>query len=144
LRDREKTMTDRPRYSEISEGDMGPELTVGPLTRTDFVRYAGASGDFNPMHHDETFAHKAGLPSVFGHGMYTAGILSRAVSEWVGVENVRGCSARFTERIWPDDVLTVKIKVTAKRTDNTIDMDAWVERDGKAILAGTASAVVAD
>ncbi|MBX7159105.1 MAG: dehydratase [Acidimicrobiia bacterium] len=136
-------MPDRPRYSEVEVGDSGPELEVGPLTRTDFVRYAGASGDFNPMHHDEVFATSAGLPSVFGHGMFTAGILSRAVAEWVGVENVRGCSARFTERIWPDDVLEVKITVTGKDdAERRIEMDCRVERESKVILSGTASAVL--
>lgn len=136
-------MVDRPRFSEVHAGDAGPALVVGPLTRTDFVRYAGASGDFNPMHHDETFATRAGLPSVFGHGMFTAGIMSRAVSEWVGVENVRACSARFTDRIWPGDVLTVRIEVTAKDDEtHRIDMDCRVERDSKVILTGTASAVL--
>ncbi|MFN8103096.1 MAG: MaoC/PaaZ C-terminal domain-containing protein [Acidimicrobiia bacterium] len=136
-------MPDRPRYSEVEVGGTGPALVVGPLTRTDFVRYAGASGDFNPMHHDETFATGAGLPSVFGHGMLTAGIMSRAVAEWVGVENVRGCSARFTERIWPDDVLTVRIEVTGKDdATRRIDMDCRVERDSAVILTGVASAVL--
>lgn len=136
-------MANRPSFAEIRVGDSGPDLEVGPLTRTDFVRYAGASGDFNPMHHDEALATKAGLPSVFGHGMYTAGILSRAVAEWVGVENVRGCSARFTERIWPGDELTVKVEVTAKDdAEGRIDMDCRVERDSKVILTGTASAVL--
>ena len=65
-------------------GAMGPERCVGPLTRTDFVRYAGASGDFNPIHHDEAFAQAAGFANVFGHGLLTAGILGGFVADWLG------------------------------------------------------------
>jgi len=59
-------------FEDVSEGDAGPEVRH-ELTRTDLVMYAGASGDFNPMHHDEVKAKAAGLPSVFGHGMFSAG-----------------------------------------------------------------------
>ena len=61
-------------FDDIKEGDTGPEFTH-ELSRTDLVMYAGASGDFNPMHHDEVKAKDSGLPSVFGHGMFTACLL---------------------------------------------------------------------
>lgn len=138
-------MSDRPRYSEISVRDAGPEFEYGPLTRTNFVRYAGASGDFNPMHHDETFAQGVGLPSVFGHGMFTAGVLSRAIVDWVGVENVRSYGCRFTSRVWPGDVLTCKITVADKLDDNLAELDAKVEnQDGEVVLTGTATVKLAD
>ena len=61
-----------------------PAFQVGPLTRTDIVRYAGASGDFNPIHHDEAFALSAGMPGVMAHGMLSAGILASFVTRWFG------------------------------------------------------------
>ena len=62
-------------FDDVNEGDAAPAFSH-ELTRTDLVMYAGASGDFNPMHHDEVAAQAAGLPSVFGHGMFTAGLLA--------------------------------------------------------------------
>ena len=76
---------------------------VPDVSRTHFVRYAGASGDFNPIHHDQVYAEQAGLPTVFGVGMWTAGVLSRVVSEWFGPESVQRYRVRFATRLWPGD-----------------------------------------
>jgi len=92
---------------------LGP-LVVGPLTRSDFVRYAGASGDFNPIHHDEEFARAAGNPTVFGHGMLAAGVLARVLSRVVGYERLRRYRVRFLARIWPGDTLTCQGRVTGR------------------------------
>ena len=78
------------------------------VSRTHFVRYAGGGGDFNPIHHDQTFAEKAGLPTVFGMGMFTAGVLSRVPAEWFGPTSVKRYAIRFTSRIWPGDTLTCR------------------------------------
>ena len=76
-------------WDDLVEGT-GPEpREYGPLTRTDFVRYQGASGDFNPIHHDEEFAVSAGYPTVFSVGILQAGILGTYCTEWLGAENVR-------------------------------------------------------
>jgi acyl dehydratase len=91
----------------LAEGESGPEVTVGPITRTDIVRYAGASGDFNPIHHDEEFARAAGMPSVFSIGMHSAGLVGQYVARWVGLGNVRRFGVRFTGQVWPGDVLTL-------------------------------------
>ena len=76
------------------------------LTRTMFVKYAGASGDFNPMHHDDTIATQVGNPSVFGHGMLTMGLAARVVKDWFGPEAMRRFQVRFSKQVWPGDVLT--------------------------------------
>jgi acyl dehydratase len=81
------------------------DLRVGPVTRTQIVRFAGAAGDFNPMHHDEPFAQAAGQESVFAMGQLSAALLARLMSEWVGAERVRSLSVRFTAKVWPDDEL---------------------------------------
>ena len=98
-------------------GDTLPERTFGPLTRTDFVRYQGASGDFNPIHHDEDFAKSAGFPTVFSVGMLQAGYLATYVTDLFGPSNVRNFRVRFSEQVWPGDVLTCTGSVTEIATD---------------------------
>jgi acyl dehydratase len=104
------------RFSDIGEGDEAPVRTHR-LTRTDLVRYAGASGDFNPMHHDDEHARAAGLPSVFGHGMFSMGLLATALTDWAGIGNVVAYRVRFTRQTWPGEVLRSRIVVTGKRRD---------------------------
>jgi acyl dehydratase len=132
-------------FDDVSEGDEAPVVTH-ELTRTDLVRYAGASGDFNPMHHDEVQAQKAGLPSVFGHGMFTAGFLARAITDFVGVGNLRRFKMRFAKQTWPGETFTTKIVVTAKRKDdgeNLVDLECQVlNQDGEVKLTGEAIAAL--
>ena len=94
------------------EGAAIPPFVVENLTRTDLVRYAGASGDFNPIHHDETFARAAGNPTVFGHGMLTAGLVARCITDFVGAGNLRRYKVRFATRVWPGDTITCTGTVT--------------------------------
>ena len=96
---------------DIKVGDMAEERSFGPLTREMFVRYAGASGDFNPMHYDDEYARSAGFPSVFAQGMYQAGLLSTFATDWLGPDNVRRFQVRFREQVWPGDVLTCRGEV---------------------------------
>ncbi len=76
-------------WDDLAVGTEAEPRTYGPLTRTDFVRYQGASGDFNPIHHDETFAKASGFPTVFSVGMLQAGILASFATDWLGAANVR-------------------------------------------------------
>jgi acyl dehydratase len=115
------------------------------LGRTDFVRYAGASGDLNPMHHDEVRAHAAGMPSVFGHGMLSAGVLAGAVTEWVGVEGLTRFAVRFTKQVWPDVPMTCRVEITAVRPaiegGGSVDLLCrLVGPDGEIVVRGEASA----
>lgn len=105
-------------FEDVKEGDELPSFTVANLTRTDFVKYAGSSGDFNPIHHDQTFAEASGNPTVFAMGMMNAGILSRLVADYAGIENVRKYRVRFATRVWPGDSVTCKGKVTKKTVEN--------------------------
>ena len=116
---------------------------VAEINRTHFVRYAGGGGDFNPIHHDQTFAEKAGLPTVFGMGMFTAGVLSRIPAEWFGPTSVQRYSIRFTSRIWPGDTLTCKgsvVKVYQK--DGAPHVDLALEalnQKGEALIRAEAT-----
>ena len=73
-----------------------PAFSYGPLSVTDLVRYAGASGEFNPLHHDEAYARAAGLPGVMAHGMLSAAYVARAVTDWVPQKQLRSFAVRFT------------------------------------------------
>ena len=94
-------------FEDVQVGDEAPVITH-TLTRTDLVKYAGASGDFNPMHHDEVAAQAAGQPSVFGHGMFSMGLLGTALTDYVGVGNVTRYQVRFARQTWPDEVLVLE------------------------------------
>lgn len=94
------------------EGLTSAVYTEGPVSRTDIVRYAGASGDFNPLHHDEVVAKEAGLPSVFAMGMLGAGYLARLVSDWLGLQNLQHFRVRFAAQVWPGEVLHSSGSVT--------------------------------
>ena len=109
-------------FEDVKEGDELPSFTVENLTRTDFVKYAGSSGDFNPIHHDQTFAEASGNPTVFAMGMMNAGVLSRLVAEYVGIENLRKYRVRFATRVWPGDSVTCKGKVTKKQVEEIAKM----------------------
>ena len=132
-------------FDKVKIGDEGPVISH-KLTRTDLVRYAGASGDFNPMHHDEVAAQAAGQPSVFGHGMFSMGLLGTAVTDYVGVGNVTRYQVRFARQTWPDEVLSSKIVVTGKREEDgeqLIDLAVTLSNaDGEDKLVGEATAAI--
>jgi acyl dehydratase len=132
-------------FEDVSEGDEAPKRSH-VLTRTDLVAYAGASGDFNPMHHDEVKAKEAGQPSVFGHGMFSMGLLGSAIDDYVGVGNVRRFQVRFAKQTWPDENLQTKVVVTGKRVDGNdhlLDLDVTLANaEGEEKVVGQATAVV--
>jgi acyl dehydratase len=132
-------------YESLAVGDVKRE-EFPPLTRTMFVRYAGASGDFNPMHHDDTIATQVGNPSVFGHGMLTMGLAARVVKDWFGPEALRRFQVRFSKQVWPGDVLTCTATVADKRQENgdqLVDLDIEVvNQNGDKAITGAATAAV--
>jgi acyl dehydratase len=99
---------------DVEVGTVLPPLTVR-LTRTDLVRYAGASGDFNPIHHSDFFAAEVGLPGVIAHGLLTMGTALRVVTDWVGDPGrVRSYFVRFTKPVVvPDDADGAEVVFTA-------------------------------
>jgi len=137
-------MSDRLQLDKVQVGDAAPALTH-KLTRSDLVMYAGASGDFNPMHTDEVSAQAAGLPSVFGHGMFSMGLLGTAITDYVGVGNLKSYKVRFTKQTWPDEVLTTTISVTGTREEGgekLVDLECSLANgDGEVKVAGEAVAL---
>jgi acyl dehydratase len=126
------------RWEDLDVGAAAEPRTIGPLTRTDFVRYQGASGDFNPIHHDEEFAKSAGYPTVFSVGMLQAGILASYATDWLGADNVRNFGVQFREQVWPGDSLvctgTVVSRIDpsegANGDERTVNLELIVERVG--------------
>ena len=99
------------RWEDLREGEGAPPRTIGPLTRTDFVRYQGASGDMNPVHHDEEFARAAGFSAPLAVGMFQAGALTAWAADRFGPEKVRRVRVRWKEPVWPGDLLTLRGRV---------------------------------
>jgi acyl dehydratase len=126
----------------VRPGDTRELLAVHNLTRTQIVQYAGASGDFNPVHTDERFATRvAGHPSVFAHGMLTMGLAGRILTDWFGVEAVKMFDAQFRRPVYPGAALTVSARVDSVDPDGTAGLSLAV-RDGAGITVMTGSAVV--
>jgi acyl dehydratase len=137
-----------PAFEDLSVGAEAPPLVVENISRTHFVRYAGASGDFNPMHHDDTVATSVGNPSVFGHGMLTAGLMARVLKDWFGPAALRRFQVRFSKQVWPGETLSCTATVTGLRDAEEsgvglVDVECQVvNQDGEAKLTGTATAAV--
>lgn len=127
---------------DVSVGDEAPVKTQ-KLSRTDFVAYAGASGDFNPMHHDETIATAAGMPSVFGHGMLSMGILATAITDWAGPGGVRKLRVRFSKQTWPGETVSTRIVASAMREadgHHLVDLECVLANEhGEAKVVGDAT-----
>ena len=132
-------------FEDVSVGDSAPVLTH-TLTRGDLVEYAGASGDFNPMHTDEVAAKEAGMPSVFGHGMFSAGLLATAMTNWAGVGSVVRYKVRFVKQTWPGEEFQTSISVTSKREEDgqgLVDVEcSLANSDGEVKVAGEATVVL--
>ncbi|HMK62892.1 MAG TPA: MaoC/PaaZ C-terminal domain-containing protein [Acidimicrobiales bacterium] len=132
-------------FEDVHEGDEAPVKTH-TLTRTDLVRYAGASGDYNPMHHDEILATKAGQPSVFGHGMFSMGLLGTAITDYLGVGTLTRFQVRFSRQTWPGEELRSKIVVKSKREDGgqkLVDVECSLENaEGEVKVVGEATAAL--
>jgi acyl dehydratase len=119
-----------------------PPREFGPLTRQMFVRYAGASGDLNPMHYDDELARSAGYPSVFAQGMFSAALLAGFATDWLGARNVRRFGVRFRDQVWPGDVLTCAGTVKSVSEESagerlTVELTA-TRQTGDVALTGTA------
>jgi acyl dehydratase len=139
-------VTTTPSFSQVAKGDALPSLRV-PVTRADLVRYAGASGDFNPIHWNERFAAEVGLPDVIAHGMLTMALAGRLVSEWTGdAGTIEHYGTRFTRPVAvPDDaegaVVEVSGKVAAKNDDGTVKVSITAQSAGQGVLGGATATV---
>ncbi|HVS62339.1 MAG TPA: MaoC/PaaZ C-terminal domain-containing protein [Thermoanaerobaculia bacterium] len=133
--------------SEIEVGQRFEQVLVDDLTRTQIVQYAGASGDYNPLHTDEIFATRvAGYPAVFAHGMLTMGMTGKLVTDTVGDGRLKRYGVRFKAQVWPGDTLRATATVSAIREEageHLVDLEiSTVNQDGVEVLSGSATARV--
>jgi acyl dehydratase len=133
-------------WKDLSQGQQGPNpLCFGPISRSDIVRYQGASGDFQPIHHDEPFARSAGYHAPLVVGMYPAGAMQTWATNWLGPENIRKTKMRWKEQVWPGDTLTISGKVSRKyqEEEKMIDLEmVCLNQDGRTVIQGWATFVV--
>ncbi|MCY3860112.1 MAG: MaoC/PaaZ C-terminal domain-containing protein [Gammaproteobacteria bacterium] len=129
--------------SELSVGDTYTETVVEDLKRTQIVMYAGASGDYNPVHTDEPFATKvAGYPTVFAHGMLTMGLTGRMLTNYVGDGRLTEFGVRFTSQVFPGDTLQSTATVESIE-DGKVNLSvSTTNQDGVEVAKGTAQARV--
>ncbi len=133
--------------SELSTGQTFTAVVVEDLKRTQIVQYAGASGDYNPLHTDEVFATKvAGYPSVFAHGMLTMGMTGRMVTDLVGDGRLTTFGGRFTSQVFPGDDLTTTATVAAVTESDgapVVELTVrTVNQDDREVFSGYATARV--
>jgi acyl dehydratase len=131
--------------SELKVGDSYEEVVVHDLKRTQIVQYAGASGDYNPVHSDEVFATKvAGYPTVFAHGMLTMGLTGTMLTNYVGDGRLTKYGVRFVSQVWPGDTLKAVATVAAIRDEDgatVADLDiVTTNQDERPVLTGKATA----
>ena len=106
-------------YEDVNVGDTIPELVKGPLQKIQHVRYAGASGDFNPLHTDDDFARSVGIQDgVIAHGMLIMGIVGQAITGWVPQKNLKKFGVRFAGMTKPGNTITVSGAITDKRIED--------------------------
>jgi acyl dehydratase len=130
--------------ADVKKGDKKELRLVEDLSRTQIVQYAGASGDYNPLHTDDLFTKEvAGYPTVFAHGMLTMGMTGRVVTDWFGVEGLKKYGVRFVKQVFPGDSLTATAEVTDVRDEDgekVADLTiTTVNQDGDAVLTGAAT-----
>ncbi len=142
-------MTGHPKlgFEDLREGQEHEATLVENLSRTQIVQYAAGSGDFNPIHHDETFATKAaGYPSVFAHGMLTMGLTGRLLTDWLGDGVLRSYGVRFVKQVWPGDTLRARgvvKRLEAQGKEGLVEIElVTTNQKGEPVVTGSATAVL--
>jgi len=130
----------------LAAGSRLPERTFGPVTMTDIVRYQGASGDMNPIHHDDEFARAAGFPAAISVGMLGAGWLAAYCTEHLGEQTVRRFRTRFSSVVFRGDRLTASAEVTRRfehGAETRVELDIRLRKDdGTVVVSGSAEFAV--
>ena len=131
--------------ASLSVGDSRELVLTDDLTRTQIVMYAGASGDYNPLHSDERYAKEvAGYPGVFAHGMLSMGMTGRVLTDWIGDGRLTKYGVRFVKQVWPGDALTATATVDAIREEGGewfADLSVLtVNQNGEPVVTGSATA----
>ncbi|MGH7354817.1 MAG: MaoC/PaaZ C-terminal domain-containing protein [Candidatus Rokuibacteriota bacterium] len=130
-------------FEDVTVGAELPPLVKGPIQQIQLTRYAGASGDFNPIHQDDEFAKAAGMGGVFAHGMLSMGFVAQALTDWAGAGSVRKLGVRFAGLVRLKDTVTCRGRVlekTSKADAHTVELEVWAENGkGDKVVTGRAT-----
>ena len=130
-------------FEAVRVGDELPALAKAPVDRVQLSRYAGASGDYNPVHVDELYAKSIGMPSVYAPGMLIMGFLGQLVSDWGRGAQLRKYNVKFIKIVWPADTVVCKGRVTDRWGEGGryfTEMDLWAENQkGELVMKGQAT-----
>lgn len=130
-------------FDDVKVGDELPPLVKGPIQQIQLTRYAGAAGDFNPIHQDDEFARAAGMGGVFAHGMLSMGFVAQAVTDWAGAGAVRKIGVRFVGLVRLKDTVTCRGRVLGKSSKgdgHLVDLEVWAENQrGEKVVTGKAT-----
>ncbi|ABF87604.1 MaoC domain protein [Myxococcus xanthus DK 1622] len=128
-------------FEAIRVGDELPALAKAPVDRVQLSRYAGASGDFNPVHVDELYAKSVGMPSVYAPGMLVMGMLGQLISDWARGGQMRRYNVRFIKMVWPGDTVVCKGRVSDRHGSGGryfVEIDLWAENQkGELLMKGS-------
>jgi acyl dehydratase len=125
-------------------GDELEEISLEPITRLDLIKYAGASGDYNPIHTVDEDAHEAGLSGVIAHGMLTAATFGRLFSPYLSHGYVKSLGVRFTGMVYVGDTLRAGGSVTESRREaggTVYGFELYVRTGSEDVVTGTAEFV---
>lgn len=123
--------------STLSIGESLPSVELQPVSRIDLIKYAGASGDFNPIHTIDKEAEKSGLPGIIAHGMWTMGNMSRLFTPYLDDGFVQKFTTRFSGMVFLDDVVTLSATLKEKTENELLFIVQAVKQNGKTAAKGT-------
>ena len=130
-------------FEDVNVGDDMPPLVKEPIRQIQLTKYAGASGDFNPIHQDEEFAKAAGMGGIFAHGMLSMGFVAQAVTDWAGAGTVRKLGVRFAGLVRLKDTVTCRGRVVGKSSKDDVhlvELEIWAENGkGEKVVSGKAT-----
>lgn len=122
--------------TELERGQSLEEVTLKPVSRLDLIKYAGASGDFNPIHTIDEEAAKAGLPGIIAHGMWTMGNLAKLFTPYCEEGFIQDFTVRFTGMVFLNDVLTLQAEVEEKSEQSIVFNVSAINQNGKTVIKG--------
>jgi acyl dehydratase len=133
-------------FENVRVGDEIPAMAKAPVDRVQLARYAGATGDFHPLHVDEAYARTLGMPSVYAPSPLGQGFLGQLITDWARGAQIKRFSTKFIRLIWPGDTLVCKGRVSDRHGENgrySIELEVWAENQkGELVLKGAATLAV--
>lgn len=124
--------------TELQVGDALDDIVLSPVSRIDLIKYAGASGDYNPIHTIDEEAKKAGLPGIIAHGMWTMGNLAKLFTPFYEEGFLQDYSIRFKGMVFLNDIITLKAELTEKNGNQLKFNVVALNQSGKEVLTGNA------